>query len=423
MEIPRKGRPNTWGVRTPRHLNKTTGEESHRYWIGRDYPTKTAAEKALRQWHNDYEAGKVYAEETPEMPAEEPAVLLLGEHLDRWLANCRKEGTTVAGYETKIRLHIKPHIGGVPLTEVTDDLLDDHYRMLETAPCPTNRGKPLGAKTVRHIHNILSGALGSAVPKLIPTNPAATANPPTQRQIRAQEQRFPTVDDADTARFLGHIWEPCGNRACDGGQVHHCLRDAPLWTVIAASGVRRSEALGMKWSLVRWDECAIELGWVVVEEGNTFRLRRLTKDGDGGAVIYVDQAVMNVLKRQKERQDEERARLAAAWEDHDLVFARDGFKLQKNGRAGGPQDPEKVSARWRTVRNRLRLPEDFRIHDWRHSKVTNDLEAGENPVEVSANVRHHSPGYTMSRYGHSRKDGARRLAASGAGRLGLSALV
>ncbi|MFD7589688.1 hypothetical protein ACFV84_30130 [Kitasatospora sp. NPDC059811] len=55
--------------------------------------------------------------------------------------------------------------------------------------------------------------------------------------------------------------------------------------------------------------------------------------------------------------------------------------------------------------------------------MTDDLEAGENPAEVSANVRHHSPGCTMARYGHSRKDGARRLAASGAGRLGLSALA
>ncbi|MFJ9949073.1 tyrosine-type recombinase/integrase [Kitasatospora sp. NPDC091207] len=111
------------------------------------------------------------------------------------------------------------------------------------------------------------------------------------------------------------------------------------------------------------------------------------------------------------------------WNDHDLVFARDGFKLFKAGRAGGPQDPEKVSARWRTLRNRLGLPEDFRVHDLRHSHVTNALEAGENPVEVSANVRHHSPGYTMARYGHSRKDGARKLAASNASRVGLSALV
>lgn len=131
---------------------------------------------------------------------------------------------------------------------------------------------------------------------------------------------------------------------------------------------------------------------------------------------------MNVLKWQKARQDTERARMGAGWTDHDRVFARDGFKLYR-GAAGGPQDPERVSARWRTLPRRLHLPEGFRIHDWGHGKVTNDLEVGESPAEVSANVRHHSPGHTMARYGHPRKDGARKPAASGAGRLGLSSLV
>ncbi|MFD8934324.1 hypothetical protein ACFV0R_03580 [Streptomyces sp. NPDC059578] len=50
------------------------------------------------------------------------------------------------------------------------------------------------------------------------------------------------------------------------------------------------------------------------------------------------------LKWQKERRDAERERLGDLWVDHDLVFARDGFKLSR-GEAGGPQDPEKVSAR------------------------------------------------------------------------------
>ncbi|MET9700281.1 hypothetical protein ABZY31_25665 [Streptomyces sp. NPDC006529] len=69
-----------------------------------------------------------------------------------------------------------------------------------------------------------------------------------------------------------------------------------------------------------------------------------------------------------------------AWTDHDLVFARDGFKLYR-GEVRGPKDPKKVSARWRTLRTRLHLPENFRIHR------------------------------------------ARKLAASGAGRLGLSSPV
>jgi hypothetical protein len=51
------------------------------------------------------------------------------------------------------------------------------------------------------------------------------------------------------------------------------------------------------------------------------------------------------------------------------------------------------------------------------------LQAGESPVEVSAKVRHHSPGYTMSRYGRRREEGARKLATSNASRIGLVGLA
>ncbi|WP_381557235.1 hypothetical protein [Streptomyces eurythermus] len=103
------------------------------------------------------------------------------------------------------------------------------------------------------------------------------------------------------------------------------------------------------------------------------------------------------------------------------MCARDGLKLYQ-GEAGGPQDPEKVSARRRTARNRLHLPENFRLHDWRASKITNDLDNHENPVEVSANARH-SPVYTMARYGRRRAEGAKKLAASSPARIGLSSLA
>ncbi len=68
-------------------------------------------------------------------------------------------------------------------------------------------------------------------------------------------------------------------------------------------------------------------------------------------------------------------------------------------------------------------PDNFRLRNWRASKITNDLDNHENPVEVSANARHHSPGYTMARYGRRRAEGAKKLAASSASRLGLSSLV
>ncbi|MEV8344661.1 tyrosine-type recombinase/integrase [Streptomyces niveus] len=407
-EIPRSGRSNTWGVRTPLHFDAAQGKKI-RYWIGREYATKTAASRALNKWLTEHEAGAVAARSD----------MKFGVWIDKWFAGLRVEGTTRAGYEPKIRLHIKPHIGAKKLKDVTDDDLGALYRKLETVPCLSNRGKPLGAKSVRHVHNILSGALEAAVTKnLIPKNPAATASPPTTRQIKSQQRKFVTLDNADSAGFLEHIWTPCGQRDC--GPLHFCTRDAPLWTTYTATAVRRSEALGMMWDLVHWDECAIELEWVVVEIGNKSVLRRLTKDGDENAIIYVDPAVMNVLKVQRERQELWKERLGPRWVDQGLIFARDGYMLREDGiTPGGPQDAGQVSARWWTTRKRLDLPPRFRLHDWRHSKVTNDLDAGENPVEVSANVRHHSPGYTMAQYGKRRAQGARKLASGTAERIGL----
>ncbi|UED83171.1 tyrosine-type recombinase/integrase [Streptomyces profundus] len=410
VEVVRKGRPNTWGIQTPLHFDKAQGRKI-RYWIGREFKNKTAAEKALREWLGKRDEGKLAARTN----------MTLGQLLDVFLAGHQGEATTKAGYEPKVRLHIKPRLGHVRISEVTDEMLDELYRALETQPCPTNGGRPLGYKTVRHIHHIISGAFSTVVPKLLPANPAATAHPPTVRQMKAAKPDYPTLNDDETRAFLKAIWTPCGNGTCHAW--HHCLRDAPLWTAYIATGCRRSEVLGWKWSLINWDEGSIALDWVVVEVGRGYRLRRLTKDGDDKPIIYVDQSLTNILKIQKERQEREIARLGEAWTDHDLVFARDGWRLRAGIRAGGPQDPDKVTARWRTVRKRLGLPERFRLHDSRASKINNDLEAGGNPVEVAANARHHNPGYTMRAYGRRRADSAKKLAGASADRIGLSTVT
>ncbi|MFE5957943.1 tyrosine-type recombinase/integrase [Streptomyces rubiginosohelvolus] len=64
-----------------------------------------------------------------------------GDWIDKWFVGLRVEDTTKAGYEPKIRLHIKPYLGAKKLRDVTDDDLDALYQTLEKAPCPSNRGK------------------------------------------------------------------------------------------------------------------------------------------------------------------------------------------------------------------------------------------------------------------------------------------
>ncbi|MEU8782965.1 hypothetical protein [Streptomyces sp. NPDC048637] len=147
-------------------------------------------------------------------------------------------------------------------------------------------------------------------------------------------------------------------------------------------------------------------------------LRRLTKDGDDNAIIYVDQALMTVLKIQCQPAGMEGEARLAVGRPRPRLRARWIHASSERNNARWPQDAGQVSARWRSTRQRLDLPQKFRIHDWRHSKVTNDLEAGENPVEVSVKVRHHSPSYAMDQHGKRRVEGASEPASGTAGRTG-----
>ncbi|MFF9674506.1 hypothetical protein ACF1GS_22880 [Streptomyces eurythermus] len=92
-------------MRTPLHFNPATGKRE-RYWIGREYKNRTEAERALRKWHTDREAGTL-------IPRSD---MTMGQLMDGWLAKHRGEDTTKEGYEPKIRLHIKPHGSGLSST-------------------------------------------------------------------------------------------------------------------------------------------------------------------------------------------------------------------------------------------------------------------------------------------------------------------
>ena len=79
------------------------------------------------------------------------------------------------------------------------------------------------------------------------------------------------------------------------------------------------------------------------------------------------------LKRHRRAQLEERMRLAALWEDHDLVFAN---------RRGNPVSRQDLTTRsFKPLLRRAGLP-DVRFHDLRHTCATILLRAGKHPKYV-----------------------------------------
>jgi hypothetical protein len=96
-------------------------------------------------------------------------------------------------------------------------------------------------------------------------------------------------------------------------------------------------------------------------------------------------------------QDIDRQSWGDAYEDHDLVFAREN---------GAPLRPEYATRRFVALSQAAGLRQ-VRLHDLRHGAASLMLAAGVPMAIVSKMLRHSSIGITVDTYGHLSEDTAR----------------
>src|SRR5262249_57174378 len=115
-------------------------------------------------------------------------------------------------------------------------------------------GGPLHARTVAHVHRIVSGALKRAVKwKLIPENPAASAEPPAPGKSQA---KAPTPMQLRAYLTAAH------------GTIYW-----PLILAALCTGLRRGEILGLTWRNVDLEGDRITVTQVMAEVAGRYWLR------------------------------------------------------------------------------------------------------------------------------------------------------
>jgi hypothetical protein len=198
-------------------------------WHG-GFRTRKEAEAARAKLVNEVNTG-IYAE---------PTKITLQEWVTgSWLPTMRSQvkPTTWASYDRMLRLHVLPALGDRPLHKLTSTLLNAMYSELINAGYKKeSRGGGLHPKTVRHIHSTLHKVLGDAVDAgLLANNPADRAKPPRPRASTPTEMRFWNAEQL--GRFLEHI---------EGDRLQ------AAWRLLAMTGMRRGEVLGLRWQDVTW---------------------------------------------------------------------------------------------------------------------------------------------------------------------------
>ena len=247
-----------------------------------------------------------------------------------------------------------------------------------------------GATTVHRCVAALRSAMTAAVRAgLIPSNPAKDLDLPN-RDVKVADP-----------------WEPRELGAFLAATETDRL--SILFEVLAFTGLRRGEALGL-----RWDDVDILAGRVKIQrqivQGATIECRwcgqshavawREPKTDAGVRTVDLDRQTTGALLAHRLRQDAERVGWVGAHSDHGLVFARED---------GLPLYPTTVSHRFGQLIAVTTLPgangeqvplRPIKLHDLRHGAASLGIAAGV-PIEVvSKRLGHSSIAVTVDVYGH-----------------------
>ncbi len=170
--------------------NPITGGERRRW---HRCPTQADAEALARRISTQ----RTYLREAGSLPT-------LGDYLLRqWLParEAALTATTFARYVTSINHYLVPHLGRVQLRQLRSDQLTALYRRL--AASGGHNGRPLAAKTILNLHQILRLALNDAVEQeLVPHNPADDIRPPDPRRRPSPRRRATSWTVRELGLFL-----------------------------------------------------------------------------------------------------------------------------------------------------------------------------------------------------------------------------
>ena len=289
----------------------------------------------------------------------ESSRMSLNDYLDHWLETAikpRVRTRTYEDYKGIARRYIRAPLGDKMLTQITPVNLQKVYSDLS--------GRGLAPRTVRYCHTVLHNALGQAVKwRMIPQNPALYVDLP-----RKQHREMHAMTEAEAGRFL----------AAAASEENHAL-----FALLLTTGLRPSEALGLKWSdfdprnktlsVARVVTHPVGGGWAF-EAPKTAKSRRSFEVPGGLAPILAEH------------------RTKPSENPHNLIFPN------LNGDPLHIQNVSRVV--YKRILRRAGLAESFRLYDLRHTCATLLLLAGVHPKVVSDRLGHSSISETMDTYSH-----------------------
>ena len=325
--------------------------------------TKKEAEKKLSELLHEIDTGTFM----------KPGKTTLAEYLERWMKDYARPNLapkTADWYAYIIHSHIVPSLGNTLLTRLKPEQLQRYYAEKLSGGRCDGKGA-LSPQTVRHCHVAIHYALETAIKwGLLTHNPADAVSPP--RSERHQIQTW-------SAEELGSFLETA--------------KDTPYYAMfhlLFASGMRRSEALALRWCDIDLPLCQIYVTRSMQHLADgTFTFKQ-PKTARGRRAIALPPSTTLILKEHREKQALDTAFVGRILKDDDLVFSH---------LDGKPFLPNSITHAWGKMVKRTGL-KYIRLHDARHTHASLMLKQGVHPKIVQERLGHASIQITLDTYSH-----------------------
>ena len=260
----------------------------------------------------------------------------VGSWLEVWMENYAKVKLRPSTFKTSqgfLKNHIKPQIGSIPLAGLTSlDLQRFYKHLLDGGRVDRieakKKPKGLAPKTVRNIHQMIGSAYNLAMEQhLVTKNPTQGCALP---KVEHKEMKTLTADQL-SAFF----------HEARGSGVYE------LYYLDLATGLRRGELLGLKWTDVDFQRGALKIQRAISRQnGKVVEAPLKTKNAYRTLPLSAD--AIDVLMQQRRKTG-----------NSEWVFPSP---------TGGPMSPDSVLHMLQRVLKRARLPR-IRFHDLRHPYV------------------------------------------------------
>jgi integrase len=165
-------------------------------------------------------------------------------------------------------------------------------------------------------------------------------------------------------------------------------RLSAAFRLMATSGLRRSETLGLRWTDVLLDEARLRVRQTLVLVGHEPVLRPKPKTASSRRLVALDASTVAALREHRRQQLEDRLKWGQAWTDSGLVFTRED---------GKPVHPDWFSKRFVSIVKTTDLPR-IPLKNLRHTHATIALRAGVPAAVVQQRLGHSSVAITMDIY-------------------------